>query len=67
MFSLFVCTKVFSKGLGIALTILNVYGPYEGKQVYWDILLALKCLKTENLIVGGDLNLTMNGGEVWGP
>jgi hypothetical protein len=29
-----ICTEVYSKILGLTLTLLNVYGPYEGKQIY---------------------------------
>lgn len=58
--------KFFCKILGHTSTILNVYGPYEGKQEFWDRLLSLQCLKTRKLIVGGDINLTLNRGEVQG-
>jgi hypothetical protein len=30
------CIEVFSKSLGMELTLLNVYGPYEGKQTFLD-------------------------------
>jgi hypothetical protein len=52
-------TEVYCKILGYSLCVLNVYGPYEGKQEYWNRLLTSHCIRSKNLVVGGDLNLTM--------
>ena len=60
------CIDILCKGLGIVMIVLNLYGPYEGKQDFWDILLATNCFKVQNLIMGGDLNLILNRGDNWG-
>eukprot|EP01018_Ginkgo_biloba_P003768 Gb_15009 [translate_table: standard] len=60
------CIEFFYKGLGLAFTLLNMYKPYEGKQEFWANLLSTKWIKQENLIIGGDLNLTLHRGEIWG-
>eukprot|EP01018_Ginkgo_biloba_P032610 Gb_14068 [translate_table: standard] len=60
------CTEVFCKGLELAFTLLNVYGPYEEKQEFWTNLLSTKWIKFENLIIAGHLNLTLHRGEIWG-
>jgi len=57
---------VFSKSIRMELSFLNEYGPYEGKQFFWSDLLSSQWIKVEKLIVGGDLNLTLNIGEIWG-
>jgi hypothetical protein len=49
------CKEVLNKSLGMTLTLLNVYGHYEGKQTYWQNLFASKCPKVDNLIIGGGL------------
>eukprot|EP01018_Ginkgo_biloba_P018081 Gb_04379 [translate_table: standard] len=60
------CTEVYCKGLGMTFTLLNVYGPYEEKQEYWANLLLTEWIKSKKLIIGGDLNLTLHRGEIWG-
>jgi hypothetical protein len=35
------CTEIFSKSLGQVFTFLNVYGPYEEKQRFWERLFIL--------------------------
>jgi hypothetical protein len=37
------CTVVHNKSLGHSLTLLNVYGPYEGRKWFWDNLFSLNC------------------------
>lgn len=53
--------------MGFSLPLLNPYGPYEGKEQFWNNLCALNCLQCENLIIVGDLNLTIHREEIWGP
>ena len=48
------------------LAILNCYGPYWNRKFFWDRLLIGGLLTTPNLILGGDLNLTLNTLETWG-
>ena len=46
--------------------ILNVYGPYRDRESFWDRALRGGLLGLQNLILGGDLNLTLNSSEIWG-
>ena len=48
------------------LDILNCYGPYRDRDLFWDKVLRGGLLNSPNLIVGGDLNLTMGASETWG-
>jgi hypothetical protein len=56
--------EFFSKIIGLELTLINVYGPYEVKQTLWTDFLSSQWIKVEILIVVGDLNLTLNRGEI---
>eukprot|EP00253_Pinus_taeda_P006943 PITA_06943 len=49
------------------LTILNIYGPCQGRVIFWTDLLSKSVLKSQNLIIGGDLNFSMGNAEAWGP
>ena len=46
--------------------ILNVYGPFYDRKKFWENLKDFGALEVQNLILGGDLNLTMSSSEVWG-
>jgi exonuclease III len=37
-------TKFTSKGIGLSLTVMNMYGLYDGKQQFWDRFFSLKVL-----------------------
>ena len=54
------------RGLTYPLTILNIYGPYKNREPFWENALTSGFLSTPNLILGGDLNLTLHSSEVWG-
>jgi hypothetical protein len=60
------CIVVHNKSLCYSLTFLNVYVPYEGRKWFSDILFSLSCFQVDNLIIGGDLNLTLNKDKIWG-
>jgi hypothetical protein len=49
------------------MVLINLYGPYEGKETFWGNIFSLKCLKYENLICGGDLTIEFRKEEIWGP
>ena len=53
-------------GLNTTLGILNYYGPYRDRDIFWDKVLREGLLNSPNLILGGDLNLTMSSSEIWG-
>ena len=48
------------------LVVINCYGPYRNRDLFWDKVLRGGLLSAPNLILGGDLNLTMNAVETWG-
>jgi len=42
-----------------------MYGPYGGRETNWENIKNSKWAKYDNVIIRGDLNLTMKVGEVW--
>jgi hypothetical protein len=52
---------------GSEVTILNLYGPYRERAPFWEALGHKSFLKSENLILGGDLNFSLGEVESWGP
>jgi hypothetical protein len=48
------------------LALLNVYGPCKDKTQFWTQLASSGLLDIPNLILGGDLNITLNADEHWG-
>ena len=48
------------------IAILNVYGPYRDRELFWEKALRVGILNIPNLVLGGDLNLTLNSSEIWG-
>ena len=58
------CVELYSQYLRNTLHILNVYGPYEEREAFWDDLLLKSWLEMDKFILVGDLNFTLNVGEV---
>jgi hypothetical protein len=54
-------------GLGCKLTILNIYGPHQDRQTYWNSLAECDWFKAKDFLLGGDLNFSLGASEVWGP
>jgi len=50
----------------IPLNILNVYGPYRDRELFWDNALRGGILNLPHLVIGGDLNLILRSSEFWG-
>lgn len=48
------------------LKLLNCYGPYKDKVPFSKLLENNGFLKEDNIIIGGDLSLTLSFGEIWG-
>jgi len=59
-------TRVYeSSPLKIKITssLSHCYGPYEGKHEFWDFFRWI--LRGDKVIIGGDLNFTLNRANVW--
>jgi len=54
------------KDTNLKVKMINCYGLYADKVVFWDELKRTGILDEENLILGGDLNFTVSSREVWG-
>lgn len=54
------------KDMGISFQFINVYRPYLDNKPYQDSLMSIGFFATTNVILGGDLNLTIYVTEVWG-
>ena len=52
-------------GSSTTLSILNCYGPYLHQESFWNSVSRDGLLTLPNLIFVGDLNLTLNGSEIW--
>ena len=50
----------------MVISLLNCYGPYNNRENFWDSVVRGGLLKQPNLVLAGDLNLTLNCSEVWG-
>jgi hypothetical protein len=53
--------------LDISICVLNIYGPYNDRQRYWEGFFNLNVSKKNYVVMGGDLNFTWIRFEVWGP
>lgn len=46
------------------ISLLNVYGPYSERKLFWDKVANHGLLDHANLILASDLNLTTSAGEI---
>ena len=51
----------------LSLNILNIYGPYNNIVAFWEALQTSPLLRSENVVIGGDLHFTLGAHEIWGP
>ena len=58
--------KSLDSGIFPYLSILNCYGPYHNRDSFWNAAASGGLLSLPNLILAGDLNLTLNASEIWG-
>lgn len=49
------------------LTILNIYGPCQGRMPFWNELMENLLVKSKFMVLGGDLNFSLGRAEAWGP
>ena len=54
------------RGLPTPFAILNVYSPYWDRELFWEKAHRGGILNILNLVLGGDLNLTLNSSDIWG-
>ena len=53
-------------GSSLIISLLNCYGPYNNRENFWDSVVKGGLLNQPNLVLAGDLNLTLNCSKVWG-
>ena len=59
-------TILEDSNIGIPYAILNIYGSFNNRRVYGDNLTSNGLWEDINMVIGGDLNLTISEREVWG-
>eukprot|EP00253_Pinus_taeda_P007836 PITA_07836 len=59
--------EVSSPDIGLSFLMLNIYGPCQGREFFWNNLLSKGLLKDRSVILGGDLNFSIGTAETWGP
>jgi hypothetical protein len=50
--------------LGRIFEIINLYGPYGGRKIFWEGLKYSSLMQGDDVILGGNFNLTLNQGEI---
>ena len=58
--SLALKTILKEKAMGNSYALYNVYRPYQYRKGFWEILFSSGILEPANVILGGDLNLTLS-------
>eukprot|EP00253_Pinus_taeda_P030772 PITA_30772 len=59
--------EVISPVFSSPFLIVNIYGPCQGRELFWTDLLAKSPMNSSLMVVGGDLNFSMGRAEAWGP
>eukprot|EP00253_Pinus_taeda_P010674 PITA_10674 len=59
--------EVISPDFSSPFLIVNIYGPCQGRELFWTDLLAKSLMNSSLMIVGGDLNFSLGRVEAWGP
>eukprot|EP00253_Pinus_taeda_P012292 PITA_12292 len=62
----FLGVDIFSADLGVAFRIVNIYGPCQHREPFWNRLLNLSLMTASHTILGGDLNFSLGFRESWG-
>eukprot|EP00253_Pinus_taeda_P006109 PITA_06109 len=59
--------EVLSPDFPFPITIVNVYGPCQSRDSFWEELMSKTVMKSPLMIMGGDLNFSLGRTEAWGP
>eukprot|EP00253_Pinus_taeda_P018044 PITA_18044 len=62
----FIGMDLFSVELGETLRVINVYGPCQRREDFWQHFLGTNLTSVDQLIIGGDLDFSIGYGESWG-
>jgi len=62
----FMGLDLFSADLGTCLRVINIYGPCQERESFWNHTLSLSLFTTNNINIGGDLNFSLGYSESWG-
>ncbi len=62
----YIGADIFSFDLGTNIRLINVYGPFHDREIFWEHLLTSNILQPDNIILGGELNFSMGFSESWG-
>ena len=54
---------VKEKAIGTNFALYNVYGPYVNRKGFWEAFFSSGMMETRNVIIGGDLNITLSKKE----
>jgi len=57
---------IISSNFNLPLRVINVYGPFHNRKIFWERLLDSNFIQSKNLILGGDLNFSLGLAESWG-
>eukprot|EP00253_Pinus_taeda_P033560 PITA_33560 len=61
------CMEVLSPDFTFPITLVNIYGPCQGRESFWEELMTKTVMKSPLMIMGGDLNFSIGRAEAWGP
>ena len=56
----------YIKDFSEEINLVNIYGPYNSKEIFWDRIVAEGTFNLPNLVLVGDLNFTWSTCEIWG-
>eukprot|EP00253_Pinus_taeda_P023384 PITA_23384 len=59
--------EILSIDFDVRLTIINIYGPCQGRMEFWNDLLSNDIMGRSNMVLGGDMNFSLRRAETWGP
>jgi exonuclease III len=59
--------EVISPDFSFPITLVNIYGPCQGRESFWEDLMTKSVMKSPLMIMGGDLNFSIGRAEAWGP